>query len=140
MSQQVDFYLLRHTDPAARAQFACRLTQKVYRLGERVHVEVDSDDSAQMLDELLWTFSDDSFIPHACLPDTDGYTPVTIGVSGQPVSDTVTVRINLTDTPLTATDCRIAEIVSGNDNEKAAGRERYAAYRDRGCALDTHKI
>lgn len=140
MAQQVDFYLLRQPDPAARVQFACRLTQKVYRMGERVHIEVDSDDSAEQFDALLWTFSDDSFVPHERLPDADSNVPVTIGVTGQPVDDPVTVRINLTQGPLDETDCRIAEIVAGNDVDKAAGRERYAAYRARGCTLDTHNI
>lgn len=140
MGQQVDFYLLRQNDPAARAQFACRLTQKIYRLGERVHLEVDNDEQAQSLDTLLWTFQEDSFVPHSCLPEEDADTMVTIGVAGQSPSATVTVRINLTAAALTQTDCRIAEIVAGNDPDKAAGRARYASYRDRGCQLDTHNI
>jgi len=34
----------------------------------------------------------------------------------------------------------VAEIVGGNDEERALARERFRFYRDRGYALETHRI
>ncbi|MEL6869870.1 MAG: DNA polymerase III subunit chi [Pseudomonadota bacterium] len=140
MAQQVDFYLLSKPGSAAREQFACRLINKVYRLGEQVHVEIDNATALQAFDEMLWTFSDDSFVPHTCLPDDDTRTPVTLGLAGQPALAQPTVYVNLTSAALTNAQCRIAEIVPAEPDQKALGRQRYAAYRDRGCDIATHNL
>lgn len=45
----------------------CRLVDFFYEAGRRVQVITDSSLAAQNLDQLLWTFSEESFIPHRVL-------------------------------------------------------------------------
>ena len=59
---QVDFYQIESSeDPLV---FACRLIEKVYRLGHQIHVHVSSETQASALDALLWSFKATAFIPH----------------------------------------------------------------------------
>ena len=51
-SPQIDFYLLAGSDIAQRAQFACRLTEKAFKLGHRVHIHTDDEAAATELDAL----------------------------------------------------------------------------------------
>lgn len=43
----------------------CRWTERFYSERKRVRIVVDSMAAAQLIDQLLWTFSQSSFIPHA---------------------------------------------------------------------------
>ena len=45
---KVDFYILPSAEPSARLDFACKLTEKAWRLGHRVYLHCT--DSAQRLD------------------------------------------------------------------------------------------
>ena len=64
---QVDFYILPETTSDARWLFACRLVDKVQRMGMRVLVAMESEADARAFDELLWTFKPESFMPHQLL-------------------------------------------------------------------------
>jgi len=71
---RIDFYLL--TGDAAGGETAiskdmavCRLTNKAFLLGHRVYIHTADAAEAQRLDNLLWTFSAGSFIPHAASHD-----------------------------------------------------------------------
>lgn len=136
---RVDFYILNTEGEQVRRQFACRLTEKVYRLGQRIHVVSADAAGVEALDTLLWTFRDGSFVPHATLAGAAG-APVTLGTAvDAPPQDTELV-INLTDAALTAPAPRIAEIIDAGESARQRGRERFAAYRERGYTLETHEI
>ena len=75
---RVDFYILQTHDPAARALFACRLADKVLRLGHRIYLHTSDEAAARELDTLLWAFRPQSFIPHAILKES-AREPVAIG-------------------------------------------------------------
>ena len=98
---------------------------------------------AERLDELLWTFRDGSFVPHECLPDRDRpiESPVTIGCEGDPVEPR-DLLINLCDDiPACAEGFpRVAELVTSDDDCKQLSRRRFAAYREQGHTLETHKL
>ncbi|MDQ1342927.1 MAG: polymerase subunit chi, partial [Pseudomonadota bacterium] len=68
LATKVDFYLLGAPDPRARLATACRLAEKAFDQGMRVTVRTASPAEAVELDDLLWTFSDRSFVPHAVWP------------------------------------------------------------------------
>lgn len=42
----------------------CELVEAAYREGSRVYLWAESEAEARRLDDLLWTFRDDSFVPH----------------------------------------------------------------------------
>lgn len=54
-----------------------QLLEKTLERGWRAVVEVGSRERAEVLDALLWTFRDDSFLPHGLAgEETDPYQPV----------------------------------------------------------------
>jgi DNA polymerase-3 subunit chi len=55
------------TTVAEQRESVCRWIERFYMEKRRVQVAVDSTASAQFIDQMLWTFSQSSFIPHAIL-------------------------------------------------------------------------
>ncbi len=52
------------TTVAEQRELLCRWTERFYMEKKRVRILVDSMAAAQFIDQLLWTFSQSSFIPH----------------------------------------------------------------------------
>jgi len=52
------------TTVAEQSELVCRWTERFYMEKKRVQIVVDSMAAAQFIDQLLWTFSQASFIPH----------------------------------------------------------------------------
>lgn len=139
---EVFFYILEDTAGDAAQRFACRLTEKAHAEGHRVFIHVNDDTQSQAMNELLWTFRQGSFVPHAAL-DTlsadDNLTPVVIG-AGQPPAGFDDVLINLGGEvgSFFSRFARHNEVVAPSERDSA--RERYRFFKDRGYALTTHKI
>lgn len=60
---------------AEQRNVLCRWVEHYYEMGKRVQVLADSTVTAQHLDQLLWTFSQASFIPHRVVASWDGNEP-----------------------------------------------------------------
>lgn len=140
---RVDFYILAQGGERARYVFACKLAEKAWRLDHSVYIRTRSRADAERLDDLLWTFRDGSFVPHGLAGRMDGTeeSPIMIGAD----SDGVAARdllINLgDDIPAFAEGFpRVAELVTSDETSRQLSRRRYAAYRDRGHELNTHKL
>lgn len=139
---RVDFYLLNDNQPEAHWLVACRLLEKAYYKGHRVFVYCANKQEAELLDELLWTFKDDSFIPHNLQGEgPEPPPPVHIGYDKEPrgFND---ILFNLTpQIPVFYTKFkRVIELVKNNEEEKELSRVRYKEYRSQGCELFTHNI
>ena len=122
-----------------------------------MYVLLDSEQQASRLDELLWTFREDSFIPHERWNDSDTDEALaqddTAGVTAWPMSKVLfgtterppappELLINLgAPVPEWFAQCpRVAEIVGGDAQQKSEGRKRYRAYREQGVPLRTHEV
>lgn len=138
---RVDFYVLDQAGDSARQAFACRLAEKAWRMKNTVHIETGDRAEAERLDELLWTFRDGSFVPHHVIGDGGADSPVTIGCRSDAV-DAKDLLINLSDEipGIASAFERIAELVTADAGNRAAGRKRFASYRDAGHAIETHKL
>jgi DNA polymerase-3 subunit chi len=140
---RVDFYLLSEPGREHRDHTACKLVNKAFTQGHRIYVLAGSDEEMLRLDQLLWTFSAGSFVPHELCPGPGQppQAPVLIG-TGEPPDGFEDVLVTVApDVP----GCfsrfeRVAEIVSGDDTDKQRARERYRFYRDRGYPLHTHNL
>lgn len=139
---RVDFYILEDTD-SERAALSCRIAEKAYKGGLRVFILAPDRAQATRIDELLWTFRDGSFVPHALLDAgiASEDSPVLIGTTDQspPPAD---VLINLTDT---VPECfrqfeRVVEIVAASEDSRRLGRERFRRYRELGLDPQSHRI
>ena len=140
---RVDFYVLQRTDERSRHTLACRLAEKAYRLDNTVYIHAKSDQDAEQLDELLWTFRDGSFVPHALYGthDDTARSPVMIGCAEDGV-ESHDLLINLCDEipPFADSFPRVAELVTSDENCKILSRKRFTEYRDKGHAIQTHKL
>ena len=139
---RVDFYLLADAQPNASWLIACRLIEKAYLKGHRVYVLCADQKDAELLDELLWTFKDDSFIPHNLQGEgPEPPPPVQIGYDQEPrgFSD---ILINMAPhiPPFYTRFKRVIEIVSNEEEKKEQSRTRYKEYRAKGCTLHTHSM
>ena len=144
MPPSVTFYVVADPSPTARLTVACRITEKAWRAGSTVLIQHTDPVELQRLDAMLWTVGNEhSFIPHDMADDAPrlGATPVILN-SGTGPSEPVDVLINLTPQlparPELAT--RIIEIIDADPARRAAGRERFKAYRDQGFTLETHEL
>lgn len=139
---RVDFYLIATDEAQARWLLACRLLEKAYSKGHRVYVHCANQHDAELLDELLWTFRDDSFIPHHLQGEgPEPPPPVQIGYAKEPrgFND---ILLNLTDEiPAFFTRFkRVMELVSNVESEREQSRVRYKRYRAQGCELSVHEM
>lgn len=141
---RVDFYVLSQDAPDARLHTALRLIEKAYEQQLRTYVHTRTLADAQRLDEWLWTFKDRSFIPHEVtngVPASHPRVLVLLGETPAP-ADQRQLLINLSTTLPADLDTydRIAEIVDVDPESKRLSRERFKAYRDAGCTLETHNL
>lgn len=163
---RIDFYILPEQAPNGRPALACRLTEKAYGQNHKVYIQAASAEQARLLDDLLWTFRQGSFIPHAlCPPDDTDLPPVLIGwedspalaarlfrassptinPDNQPAADELvagTVLINLSpDVPAAFERFeRVAELVDQEPQTLAKSRERFRYYREHGYTPASHKL
>jgi DNA polymerase-3 subunit chi len=140
---RVDFYVLAQVDERARHMLACKLAEKAWRLENTVYIHAKSRSDAEHLDQLLWTFRDGSFVPHGLAGRDDGteVSPIMIGYGDQGIG-TRDLLINLCDEIPSSFEGfpRVAELVTSDETCRQASRKRYAAYRDQGHELNTHKL
>src|SRR5690606_26573003 len=142
---QVDFYILDSDSDDARLLLACRIVDKANQQGHHIFIHSSTDEEARKLDELLWTFSQGSFIPHRVVREAlaaEPLEPVLIGVNQEPGPGRWNVLINLApEVPeFFSRYERVAEVVDGNALRREQSRERYRFYRDRGYKLNTHQV
>ena len=142
MTLKVDFYILESNDEQSRMKTVCRLADKVQRMGHKILVLTADSNQSTKLDELMWTYSQSSFLPHAIFDESQPFQdqqPVLI--HHQPIRQKSQVLINLQQqTPDTSSYQRLVEIVNQNELIRNAGRQKYRAYKDMNFEINTHKI
>jgi DNA polymerase-3 subunit chi len=63
----VDFYYLKDVHKQNLILFCCRLLEVAYYKNHQIYVAIETLTQAEELDQLLWSFRDNSFIPHKLL-------------------------------------------------------------------------
>jgi DNA polymerase-3 subunit chi len=139
---RIDFYILGSAADGGRDMSVCRLVHKAFASGHRIYIRTADDDAARRLDDLLWTFNQGSFIPHALHP-TDGKEEFQVLIGhDEPPTECNDVLIQLAPEPFAAFERfqRVLEVVGSEENDKLKGRERFRFYRERGCTPITHTL
>ena len=139
---RIDFYSLEEQSGGDRFLLACRLVERIHGAGHRILIQVTDRDEARHLDRLLWTFKQQSFLPHGLANDADReFTPVLIGHDNDPGQENQ-VLINLAPEVPTFFGSfeRLCELIDRDSQVREAGRKRYVYYRDRGYPLHHHEI
>ncbi|MCB1663720.1 MAG: DNA polymerase III subunit chi [Pseudomonadales bacterium] len=139
---RIDFYILASSEAQERVQFACRLIEKAYKLGRQLYVHTDDEQTTASIDDALWQYRADSFIPHQRI-DQQPATPAPIEIGHQhDPKQHQDILINLAhETPAFFSRFeRVAELVLQQPESLAASRKSYAFYRDRGYPMKTHDM
>ncbi len=136
---QVDFYVLKDVDMDARQRFACRLISKAFASGAQVMLHHNSRAAAEAVDDMLWHYPEQRFLPHGLL-GTEAAEQAPVVLCWEDPGRYDGVLVNLTDEVpgFFARFDRIAEIIVAENRE--AGRERYRYYRERGYPLFHHEL
>ncbi len=141
---QVDFYLLAAADVRSRLTTACRLAEKACDQGLRVTLRTSGPGEAAEVDDLLWTFSDRSFVPHGVWPAEPEFaaaTPVLIASGALPETHRdVLINLGGDVPPSFASYARICEIVAGAEDAKRLARLRWRDYKGAGLTPSTHEL
>jgi len=139
---QVDFYSTSDAGHEAAARLLCRVIEKAWKQGLTVYVHTDTPRRARFIDDLLWTFSEDSFVPHECLAAGQPPTaPVRIG-SGDIVRGDATVLVNLSEQvpPSLQGFERVLDAAAASEPGLSAGRQRYRWYGQQPVELKHHRL
>ncbi len=137
----VDFYLLEKSSEPAVLRLACKVAEKAWRSDYKVFLLARDERQVQFLDDLLWTYSQASFVPHAqAQEDTDA--PVVIGSTLPEDAGNRTALVTLRAQPVEQPflRLRIADIIGAGDSEKAEARQRFRYYRNLGIEPGMHKL
>jgi DNA polymerase-3 subunit chi len=144
---KVDF----HSQVKDKVHYACRLIRKIISLSSekdpfQTIVVLGSHEVLTELNEKLWTFSTDDFLPH-CFMDEDAFELcpiILVDLADQHRVMELThqdVLIHLGQDALENIEAfvqrykRVVEVVSIENNDLLAGRERYKKYRTLGLEL-----
>ena len=137
---KIDFYILPSPSPDARLDFACKLTEKAWRLGHRVYLQCADTEQREALDARLWSFKGESFVPHSLIEEADS-APIALGLDDQ-AGEHNDLLINLGLTIPTAFErfARVAEIVVEDPAIRQSARESFRFYREKGYPLQDHRL
>ena len=138
---RADFYLI--AKPRFREEplrLVCELARKAHDSGQPALVLARDRAQAEALDDLLWAFDDDAYVPHQIAGDEeDELTPVLI----VPPDMDVPLRpllINLRDAAVEGDFERVLEVVPADDAARGPLRERWTQYKARGLQVSKHDM
>jgi DNA polymerase-3 subunit chi len=147
---RVDF----HSQVSDKLKYTCRVVRKIFSISEGTEplkkvVIIGPQGSLEQLDQLLWSFSAEDFVPHTWVGDeAEIFTPVLLSpefnqesFAHLPHAD-VFIHLGQEFLPnieaITSRFERVIEVVSLEEKDLLAGRERFKQYRTMGLELVNH--
>lgn len=131
---RIDF----HSNVSNKLNYVCRLVHKAYVAQARAIILTPNPETLTTLNKALWTFTELEFIPHVTIDDPlAAQTPIVLATPNTTEFPHHEVLINLTpDSPADFAQFeRVIEIISKEEQDVIAGRERYKFYKQRGYPL-----
>ncbi len=127
---RIDF----HTNVADKLAYACRLTRKAYAAGNKIVLRAGDAAQSAQLDAALWTLAATDFLPHVVAGDALApHTPIIITCGDEqalpPGQGDILVNLGVDMPAHAARYARVFEIVAADEDDAAAGRKRYSAYK-----------
>ena len=135
---RIDF----HTNIPDKLTYACRLARKAYSAGGKLVLLAEDAAQASALNEALWSLSETDFLPHVMAGDPlADQTPIIVTDSDEAELPHGDMLVNLTRRAPANVDRfqRVFEIISTDEDDAAAGRIRYVAYKQQSYPL-THFV
>jgi DNA polymerase-3 subunit chi len=135
---RIDFY----THVQDGQLLACKLSAKALEQDLRVLVLTADEAMAKKVDLLLWSTPATGFLPHCRSRDELApLTPVIVDHDpGELAHEQVLLNLSGTRPAFFSRFQRLIEIVSTDESDIAAARERFRFYRDRGYEIRSHDM
>jgi DNA polymerase-3 subunit chi len=134
--------VLFYTHVEDKLHTACQLSAKA--LARRMRVMILTADAAltDKVSRLLWSVPSIGFYPHCRATDKlAAVTPIIVDHVDEPLPHgQVLINLRNETPPGFSRFQRLVEIVSLDDGDRSAARERYRFYRDRGYEITTHRL
>lgn len=135
---RVDF----HFNAPDKLSYGCRVVRKAYRAKHPVLVWCDDRARLDAFDRLLWSEPPADFVPHVRAADPlAAHTPILLADTAVDTdAHDVLVNLGSVPPPMFARFERLIEIVGTDEDDRAAARERWRFYRDRGYPMTRHDV
>ena len=138
---RADFYLI--DKPRFREQpllLVCELARRAFAAEQPTLILARDFAQAEAVDELLWAFDEDAFIPHQLAGNEDDEeTAVLIVPPGVETPDRPLV-INLRETCAPGQYERVLEVVAADPAEREGSRTRWREYARMGAQVSKHDM
>ena len=138
---RADFYLIAkprfRDDPLL---LVCELAKMAFAGGQSTLILARSFEQAEQLDEKLWEFDEDAFIPHQIAGDDDDAITLVLIVPPDAATPDRALVINLRDEPAPGRFERVLEVVPDDEAQRAGSRERWKTYRHAGFEVAKHDM
>lgn len=129
---RIEFYVLPDADPLGRLRAACQLAAKGWQHGMQVFIRCSDARQSDQLDELLWSFRSERFIPHEQYDD-DAHAPVILGLEQRPAQPQgLLINLATTLSPHVDQFSRVIEIVNQAPELLTVCRDNFRLYRRHG--------
>ena len=141
---RVDFYLLKSNTFSDQIGFCCRLSEKALAQQNKIHIQTKDTIQSDALNEALWSFKADSFLPHAIGQDQHQTAPITI--DSQALNQQNTSRRDLlillcSEIPRNHEHFdRMCVIIPNQDNDIQLAREQYKHFKKQGLTVHIHDM
>jgi DNA polymerase-3 subunit chi len=131
----------KQTEQDAHYHQVCLQAAFYYRQQQRVFIYTQDQHQAQQIDEMLWAFDPDSFVPHNLIGEGPSY-GAAVEISWQPPNNRRAVLINLTTTvPSFAKSFgQIIDFVPSDETLKQQARDRFRNCRQWGFQVATQAV
>jgi len=136
----INFYVGKSRHLRYRLRFACKLVEKALAQQLTCYIHIDDLRNCELMDDILWTYNDISFIPHGIYPHVETL-PVLLGYgdNSPPKADFL---INLSNQVphFLSHFTKVAEVLDQETEILQAGRKRYVYYRKQGYTLKYYQL
>jgi DNA polymerase-3 subunit chi len=135
---QIDFYF----NTSDKYRLAVRLGAKSLEQSTRLFVLTPDAAATERMESLFWTLQQTSFLPHCRSRHAlAGETPIIVDHEASTlVHDELLLNLCSAHPPHFSRFQRLIEIVGPDETDKAAARQRYKFYRDRGYEIRQHDM
>lgn len=129
------------TDTSSALYHACLQASYFYRQNQRVFIYTQDQKQAEAVDEMLWTFDSDSFVPHNLVGEGPK-SGAAVEISMQAPNNRRPILINLTTTvPNFANQFQyIVDFVPSDEALKQQARERFKTCRQWGFQVGNQPV
>ncbi len=135
---RVDFY----SNAPDKLMLARQIAQKAYKQGLKILILSEDSQVLNELDTRLWSDVATSFVPHclASAPHAE-HTPIVLGMNlGALPHRDLLINLNAHTPDFFQQFARLIEIVSTDEADTLAGRQRWSYYKKNNCTLTNYDM